>query len=244
MPRVFSQELLERLRSAKHVAILTGAGISAESGVPTFQGGFWGKYSPEELATVEGYIKDPKLVWDWYAERRRELRQIKPNAGHLALARLEQRGLRCTVITQNIDGLHQLAGSARVIELHGSLHRVKCFSENTLASGWENAAESPPRCPDCGAWLRPDVVWYGETLPPLALAEAMAASRACDLFFSIGTATQVYPAASLPQTALAAGVPVAEVNPDYTPFTAYATYVLRGPAGQVLPRLLAATWPA
>lgn len=244
MARVFAPELLERLRAAKHVAVLTGAGVSAESGVPTFQGGFWGKYSPEEMATAAGFRKNPSLVWDWYGARRRELANVQPNPGHYALAQLEQRGVRCTVITQNIDGLHQKAGSTRVIELHGSLLRAKCFScEAAAPAGWEQATQSPPPCAVCGSWLRPEVVWYGENLPPKAWDEALEASCDCDLFFSIGTASQVYPAASLPQEALRAGVPVAEINPDYTPLTAAMTYVLRGPSGQVLPELLAAAWP-
>lgn len=235
------------MRHARRLAVLTGAGISAESGVPTFrdaQTGLWANYRPEDLATPGAFRRNPKLVWEWYASRRTRLAQVEPNAGHRALAELERRVPAFTLATQNVDGLHQRAGSRRVIELHGNITRTKCFAEDTLVEDWPVTGEVPPRCPRCGGWLRPDVVWFGETLPPAALAEATQASRECDLFFSIGTSAVVQPAASLPYEALQRGHSVVEINPDVTALTPEATFPLRGPSGQVLPALLRAAFGA
>jgi NAD-dependent deacetylase len=243
-PSAFSlilPELVEVLRSASHVVVLTGAGISAESNIPTFRGaqtGLWAKYSPEELATPQAFRRNPKLVWDWYAWRRELVAQAKPNPGHLALVELEKRTPKFTLITQNVDGLHQRAGSRNVIELHGNINRIKCFEEGSIIDSWSPTPEVPPRCPHCNGYLRPDVVWFGETLPPQALRAASAAAQECDLFFSIGTSGLVQPAASLPYEALKRGVPVVEINPDETPLTPNVTYNLLGPAGQILPKLL------
>lgn len=239
--------LINALRVAKHVVALTGAGISAESGVPTFraaQTGLWAQYNPLELATPEAFRRNPRLVWEWYAWRRELVARAAPNPGHLALVEMERRVPRWTLITQNVDGLHQRAGSKAVIELHGNIQRVKCFREGDVVEAWEETGEVPPRCPRCGGPLRPDVVWFGEMLPPQALAEAFAAARACDLFLSIGTSGLVEPAASLPYEALRHGAVVVEVNPEETPLTAHATYALRGPAGRVLPALVRAAWGA
>lgn len=238
----FSPSLLQALHTARHIAVLTGAGISAESGVPTFQGGFWGQYSPEELATPEGFQKQPKLVWDWYGMRRNQLKDVQPNPGHAALAAMQQRVPKFTLITQNIDGLHQKAGNHGVIELHGSIHRVKCFQEGTLVEHWDDSREQPPRCAHCGAFLRPDVVWFGEMLPQDAIEAAQIAADDCDVFFSIGTATHVYPAAALPFDALHNGATVIEINPDITPLSTRATHSLRGSSGQILPQLVKAVW--
>ena len=241
----FPQNLLDALRKARRVAVLTGSGISAESGVPTFrdaQTGFWAKFRPEDLATPEAFQRNPKLVWDWYAWRRELVSQAQPNVAHLALVELERRLPQFSLITQNVDGLHQRAGSRNVIELHGNITRTKCFEEDVPVEKWTASGETPPRCPRCGGHLRPDVVWFGETLPPAALERALAASRSCDLFFSIGTSTLVHPAASLPFEALQRGAIVVEINPDPTPLTARAHHTLRGAAGEVLPALLRAAW--
>lgn len=233
-------ELIARLARAKRVAVLTGAGISAESGIPTFRDaltGLWARYDPLQLATPEGFARDPKLVWEWYAERRKRIAEVRPNPGHLALAALASRFPQFTLVTQNVDGLHQRAGSRAVIELHGNIGRVKCSRELTVVGEFAED-ESPPRC-KCGAFLRPDVVWFGELLPEQAMEQADEVARDCEVFFSIGTSAEVYPAAELPMTARAAGAAVVEINPEETPLTRHAHFALHGPAGVVLPQLLA-----
>ena len=234
----------EYLLRAKSVAVLTGAGISAESGIPTFRDaltGLWEKFRPEELATPEAFLANPKLVWEWYAWRRDKVAEAKPNAGHRALAAIEQsctaRGAAFTLITQNVDGLHQMAQSRNVIELHGNIRRVKCFDHHHPAATW-NRDQSPPRCAYCDSLLRPDVVWFGEMLPPDALERAMQAARECEVFLCVGTSTVVEPAASLPFVAKQSGAMVIEVNPQCTPLTEYARFSLRGAAGEVLPTLI------
>jgi NAD-dependent deacetylase len=231
------------LRAAQRVTALTGAGISAESGVPTFrdaQTGLWARYRPEELATPEAFRRNPGLVWDWYIWRRERVAQAHPNPGHRALAEMESRVPQFTLVTQNVDGLHRRAGSQNVIELHGNITRTKCFREGVVVEAWADTGEVPPRCPRCGGLLRPDVVWFGEALPTDALRAAIEASRSCEVFFSIGTSSVVEPAASLPYEALRYDATVVEVNPDETPLTPRATFVLRGPAGVVLPGLVRA----
>lgn len=239
--------LIDRLRSARSIAALTGAGVSAESGVPTFrdaQTGLWAKFDPRELATPSAFARNPKFVWDWYAWRREQVALARPNAGHLALAAIERRVSRFRLITQNVDGLHQAAGSTRVVELHGNIGRVKCSRGCGTVSRWVAAGpDEPPRCPACGAFLRPDVVWFEEMLSPEALAAADAAARQCDVLLVIGTAAEVYPAAALPDSARECGATVVEINPQPTALSAHVDHVLRGPAGVVLPGLLAATWP-
>ncbi len=244
MTLVLPDELIEAVRVARHWAVLTGAGVSAESGVPTFrdaQTGLWARYDPTELATPQAFRRNPKLVWDWYQWRRELVAKAVPNAGHLTLAQLEsrcsQQGTRFTLITQNVDGLHQRAGSRSIIELHGNLCRTKCFTEDRVVEAWPPTDEAPPHCPCCGGLLRPDVVWFGEALPRQALAAAEEAARACDVFFTIGTSALVQPAASLPLIALEHGAVVVEINPEETPLTAHVTCSLRGPAGTILPEL-------
>jgi NAD-dependent deacetylase len=243
---VFPDWLLQLLRQARHVAVLTGAGISAESGVPTFrdaQTGLWERFRPEELASPEAFRRDPRLVWEWYAWRRELVSRASPNAGHFALVELEKRLPTFTLITQNVDGLHQRAGSGLrfpVIELHGNIQRTKCFEEDQIVETWEETGEIPPRCPRCAGLLRPDVVWFGELLPAEALNAALAAAAGCDLFLSVGTSGLVEPAASLPFHALSAHTPVVEINPNPTPLSVLATIVLPGPAGEVLPALVKA----
>jgi NAD-dependent deacetylase len=241
-------ELIERgsahLRRARHVCVLTGAGISAESGIPTFrdaQEGMWAQYSPLDLATPEGFARDPELVWRWYEWRREMIRGAQPNPGHTALAQLAQRAPRLTLVTQNVDGLHQRAGSPAVLEYHGNILRDRCTAEQVVAERSEDSrAAALPRCASCGALLRPDVVWFGEMIPRRALVAADAAAADCDVFLSIGTSSLVYPAAGLAESALRRGVPVIEVNPNPTDLSAHADVVLTGPAGKVLPQLLQA----
>jgi NAD-dependent deacetylase len=233
--------LSQRMTAARSVAVLTGAGVSAESGVPTFRDaltGLWAKYRPEDLATPTAFRRNPKLVWEWYAWRRTLVAKAKPNAGHLALAAMESIFPEFTLITQNVDGLHQLAGSRNVVELHGNISKTKCFDEDTIVSQWEETDDIPPKCPSCGGQLRPAVVWFEEALPENAVEKALAATRTCELFLSIGTSTVVYPAAGLPATALDNGAMVVEINPQPTPFTDNATLSLRGAAGVVLPEIL------
>lgn len=235
--------LIDALRRARHVAVLTGAGISAESGVPTFreaQTGLWARFSPEDLATPEAFRRNPRLVWEWYAWRRDLVARAQPNPGHLALARLAGLVPRLTLITQNVDGLHERAGSGGVIELHGNIARTICSRDRAVVESWPEGDELPPGCPRCGAPLRPDVVWFGEHLPPEALSAAFAAASGCDLFLSVGTSAVVYPAAALPHAALEAGALVVEVNTEATELTPLVPYSLRGPAGAVLPALVAA----
>lgn len=235
------QELIGALGEAGRVAVLTGAGISAESGVPTFreaQSGLWERFRPEELATPEAFRQNPQRVWDWYAWRRQMILDTQPNAGHRALARWEKLAKDFTLMTQNVDGLHRRAGSAEPIELHGNLFRTICERERVVVEEWDEGGERPPRCPRCGARLRPDVVWFGEALPREALEAAFAASGSCDVFLSVGTSSLVYPAADLPFQALQSDAVVVEVNPRATPLSEHAHFSLRGRAGEVLPALV------
>ena len=242
-----SDALVERLRAAKRVVALTGAGVSAESGVPTFRDaltGLWATFDPLELATPSAFARNPKLVWDWYASRRAQVSQVEPNAGHVALARMESRVPGFLLATQNVDGLHARAGSRNLVELHGNIARVRCSREGRIVERWDEPADAlPPRCPACGAFLRPDVVWFEELLPAGALERAEAAARECDLLIVAGTSGEVYPAAALPQYAKASGARVVEANPSATPLSALADDCLRGPSASVLPALVEAAWP-
>jgi NAD-dependent deacetylase len=233
--------LIVALRDAVSVVALTGSGVSAESGVPTFreaQSGLWERYDPQELATPEAFDRDPRLVWEWYEWRRKLVSEAEPNPGHLALAELERRTPNFTLITQNVDGLHERAGSRAVIELHGNILRSKCSREGVLSEPEDGDESVPPRCPRCGANLRPDVVWFGEMLPPGMLDAASEAARGCDLLLSVGTSSLVYPAAALPYEALESGATLVEINPSETPLTQYATFALQSRAGEALPNLL------
>ena len=242
-----SAPLIQRLRTAKRVVVLTGAGVSAESGVPTFRDaltGLWATFDPLELATPSAFARNPKLVWDWYAERRAQLLQVAPNAGHLALAQLEARVPAFLLATQNVDGLHARAGSREIVELHGNISRVRCSREDRVVLRWDEPFDAmPPRCPACSAYLRPDVVWFEELLPARALERAEEAARDCDLLIVAGTSGEVYPAAAIPQYAKSAGARIVEVNPNPTPLSALADDVLRGPSASVLPALVEAAWP-
>lgn len=233
-------ELLERLLRARSVLVLTGAGMSAESGIPTFrdaQTGMWSKYRPEELATPEAFAADPHRVWQWYESRRSKVREAQPHAGHLALVELESLVGQLNIVTQNVDGLHQRAGSSRVTELHGNILRSKChLSLRPIGREWiEESAQSPPRSPYVqGGLARPDVVWFGEPLPSAAVEAAVDAAARCDFCLSIGTTSLVQPAASLPLYALEHGAALVEVNPAQTPLSVHADQCIRGRASEVL----------
>lgn len=237
-------QLRAELRTAETIVALTGSGISAESGIPTFreaQTGLWAQYDPQQLATPEAFMRDPELVWRWYEWRRKLVSETEPNSGHRALVDLEKHKTNFTLVTQNVDSLHQSAGNRNVIELHGNILRTICSAERMEVEPPESE-QKPPICPGCGAPLRPDVVWFGEMLPSGAMESASEASRECDLFLSIGTSSLVYPAASLPYEAKDAGATVVEVNPEDTPLTGLADYALRGTAGEMLPRLIEAAF--
>jgi NAD-dependent deacetylase len=240
MPEI-PEKVLEKLLEAKRVAVLTGAGISAESGVPTFRGdeGLWKKFSPEELANFDAFMKNPKMVWEWYNYRRRIVEEVQPNPGHRALVDLEELVPEVVIVTQNVDNLHQRAGSKKVIELHGNILRNRCLNcgRITTATNLE-FTDGVPRCPHCGGMLRPDVVWFGEMLPEDALQKAYGAAKNCDVFFSVGTSAVVYPAASLPEIAFRQGAFVIEINPEPTPVTDFAHVSLRGKSGEILPQIV------
>ncbi|HSM57207.1 MAG TPA: NAD-dependent deacylase [Candidatus Sulfomarinibacteraceae bacterium] len=241
--------LIRSLRRAQHVVVLTGAGISAESGIPTFrdaQTGLWAQYDPEELATPQAFRRNPQLVWDWYRWRRSLVKKASPNPAHHALVMMEQKTSRLTVVTQNVDGLHEQAGSSDVLELHGNIMRARCSAEEIVVApepGEGATDDELPHCPNCGALLRPDVVWFGEPLPEATLRAATAAIEACDLLLCVGTSALVHPAASLPFLAIQRGTSTAEINPQETPLSQWMDFELRGPAGAILPALVAQTWP-
>jgi len=236
--------VLKRLLNARHVMVLTGAGMSAESGIPTFrdaQTGIWAKFNPEELATPRAFANNPGRVWSWYEERRQKVRAAEPHAGHLALVKLQSILPSLTVVTQNVDELHQRSGSSRVIELHGSILRSVChLTSKPIENGWLAQSEDcPPRSPWAnGGLARPDVVWFGETLPEGAMNAAMEAAVRCDFCFSIGTTSLVQPAASLPLLALQHGACLVEINPRETPLSLHADFCLRGTAARELVRLV------
>lgn len=232
--------LLPLLHRTARVAALTGAGISAESGIPTFRGpeGYWKNHRPEELATPQAFQRDPRLVWEWYDMRRTRIAACAPNAGHATLARWEGRFADFAVITQNVDGLHQRAGSRRVIPIHGHIWEMRCTREETTILDYTTPLPNlPPHCPACGALYRPAVVWFGEALPMEALAECGRILDTCDVLLVIGTSGQVHPASTFPYTVLERGGAVIEINPTETPLSADATVSLRGPAAVVLPAI-------
>lgn len=270
-------ELIAELRAARRVVVFTGAGMSAESGIPTFRDrmtGLWAQADPMEIATPWAFRANPQRTWDWHVVLADKVRAAQPNAGHLAIAALEQAGLEVTVITQNVDALHHRAGSRAVVELHGNLLRLKSFVDEEAAF----AAESPticrtcdgyavwercdpyadrsdlaaielragpvPRCPGCGALLRPDVVWFGEPLAAEAIEAAWNAVDRCEVLFAVGASLEVEPAASLPWRALRNGARVIEVNPAPTELAGQCHAGIRGAAAEVLPELFGMIWPA
>jgi NAD-dependent deacetylase len=231
----------ELIAGAQDIVVLTGAGVSAESGVPTFrgEGGLWKQHRPEELATPEAFAQDPGLVWEWYDWRRQKISAAKPNPAHYALAELEKSRPEFLLVTQNVDGLHDLAGSRNIVELHGNIWRIRC-----TVCGKERVdraaplPELPPHC-QCGAMMRPDVVWFGEPLPHEALMVSMERAAATDLLMVIGTSAVVYPAAGVAQVAIQSGRSVIEINPDATEISGRVGVSLRGKAGEILPALIA-----
>jgi NAD-dependent deacetylase len=232
--------LIERLRAAQRIVAFTGAGISAESGLSTFrdtQTGLWAKYRPEDLATPQAFRRNPRMVWEWYEWRRGVAAKAEPNPGHYALAQIEAARPGFFLATQNVDGLHARAGSRTLVELHGNIRRTICFDHAHPAERWNPVDEPPPLCAQCGSLLRPDVVWFGEPLRGDALQRAQQATAQCDLFLSIGTSTMVYPAAELPFIAGSSGATVIEINPDFTPLSKLAHFVLREKAGVALPAI-------
>lgn len=269
-------ELIEKLRACKKVAVFTGAGISAESGIPTFrdaQAGLWAKFNPQEVASADAFRKNPQLVWDWYVHRARFIREAAPNAGHRAITELQSLLPEVTVITQNIDNLHQKAGSRSVLELHGSMFRLKAFAgpdevpdpaisevichvcdgyavhehcdhyaTKEDLSAIELKAGPVPRCPGCGAMLRPDIVWFGEPLDITILESAMRVADGCDLMICIGSSLEVQPAGSIPVMAKRAGAAIIEINPEPTFLSEHADIFIQGKAAEVLPALVVAVW--
>lgn len=236
----FTRTLLDHLRSVEKVAVLTGAGISAESGVPTFRGenGLWKKYRPEELANFDAFMSNPSLVWEWYNYRRDLISGIQPNPGHYALAELEPMYRSFTLITQNVDGLHRLAGSKHILELHGNIMINRCISCGTVASDVQGPQDTDlPHC-ECGELLRPDVVWFGESLPERELRLAFDAAESCDVFFSIGTSGIVQPAASFPLVAKQNGAYVVEINVEETVLSSHMDETVFAPSGEVMPQLV------
>jgi NAD-dependent deacetylase len=229
-------DVAKRLVQSERVAVLTGAGISAESGVATFRDpdGLWSRFSPQELASMDGFLANPERVRDWYAYRRSVIDSVEPNAGHRSLAELERLVPHFTLATQNVDRLHLRAGSQNVLEVHGNLIENRCNTCDWI----DDAHHERLECERCGGVMRPNVVWFGEMLPQEVFRAAEDAARSCDVFLTVGTSAEVYPAASLPYEARAHGAFVVEVNPSATPFTPHAHASLRGPSGVVLPAVL------
>lgn len=237
------------LREVERLVVTTGAGMSRESGIPTFRdalSGLWARYDPEELATEAGFRRHPARVFGWYAWRRRLVSAAVPHAGYHALVALERLVSSVTIVTQNVDGLHRRAGSRRVLELHGSLERFSCvdarhpYPGDAIGSPEADTECEPPLCPQCGSWVRPDVVWFGEMLPERVTTEAWELAASCQAMLVVGTSGLVHPAAQLPFIARDAGATVIEVNPEATDVSAVAHIVCRGPAGTILPALVAA----
>jgi NAD-dependent deacetylase len=247
--------LIQKLQTAKHLVVLTGAGVSAESGIATFRDaltGLWENYDAETLASEDGFLADPALVWGWYEWRRNKVLQSNPNPAHVAIAKLATAVPKFTLVTQNVDDLHERAGSQNVLHLHGSLHHPRCLNCNTP---YELPVEStqqevqlkesriePPKCLLCDGDIRPGVVWFGESLPVDSWEDSVEACEQCDVMLIVGTSAAVYPAASLPHIANKNGATVVQVNPMVTSFNAIATYNFHGKAGEILPQLYAAAF--
>ncbi|MDT7923633.1 MAG: NAD-dependent deacylase [Chlorobiota bacterium] len=234
------EQAAQLLCAARRVVVFTGAGISAESGIPTFRdpGGLWEQFRPEELATPEAFERNPDRVWAWYWQRRAVMAAAEPNAGHRALAQMEPLFEEFTIVTQNIDRLHQRAGSRRVLELHGTIFEQHCHRCGRLYDGEELPADRAPVCPVCGGRVRPSVVWFGELLPSSVFQAAQSAAERCHVLLSIGTSGEVYPAAGIVWQAKLHGAAVVEINPRWTELSGLADVRIPAPAAQVLPELL------
>lgn len=253
---MISAELIDTLQHCKHLVVFTGAGVSSESGIPTFRDaltGLWANYDPRSLASEAAFLADPAFVWGWYEWRRKKVLRSSPNPAHVTIAQLANCVPKLTVITQNVDDLHERAGSTDVIHLHGSLHKPRCFICNDVydlpMTDYSTPADepvqdriAPPLCPYCYGNIRPGVVWFGEALPEMAWEQAVAATQDCDLFLMIGTSGLVWPAANLPYVAKNKRTPVVQINPERTDFDLSATYNLAGKAGDLLPQLYAAAF--
>lgn len=235
----FSVELLEKLANAKNIGVLTGAGISAESGIATFRGhdGLWKKFKPEELASIDAFLKNPELVWEWYEHRRKIIHNVKPNPAHFTLVEMETFYPELTISTQNVDGLHILAGSKNILELHGNILNNRCNNCGKIFKKIGFKKGKPlPQC-ECGGMIRPDVVWFGETLPAKVLEESFNVAAKSDIYFSIGTSSIVYPAAMLPIEAKQYGAYVIEINLEKTSLSSRVQASFLGKAGEILPEL-------
>ena len=232
-----------KLRSAKSVSVLTGAGISADSGVPTFRGaeGLWKQYRAEELASPDAFARDPKLVWEWYSWRRELIATKVPNSAHEALALLAGQSLSFVLMTQNVDGLHRMAGSQNVLEMHGNIWKVRCTKCSTVTDNRDLPIVFPPECSACGGLLRPHIVWFGESLDPNILDRCMHALQSCDVLLVIGTSGVVQPAASFALMAKSAGAYTVEINLDPTPSSGGMDLVINGKAKDVVPLLVSQT---
>uniref|UniRef100_A0A832DHI0 NAD-dependent protein deacylase n=1 Tax=Ignavibacterium album TaxID=591197 RepID=A0A832DHI0_9BACT len=235
----FSKEFIDKLSESKRIVFFTGAGISAESGIPTFRGkdGIWNKLKPEELANFNAFLRNPQMVWEWYNHRKKIIHDSKPNAGHLAIAEFEKYFDDVAVVTQNIDNLHRRAGSTKIYELHGNIKRNYCIKCHTFYNEELEFSEGVPKC-KCGGLIRPDVVWFGEFLPADQLEESEKAAIRSDMFFVAGTSAVVYPAAGLVYTAKRSGSFIVEVNIEETEVTSIADVSFFGGAGKVLPAIL------
>ena len=237
------ERISKRFDDAEEIVLVTGAGVSADSGIPTFRDGMtglWNNVNPDQVANIQGFLDDPDRVWQWHAALKTLIDQKRPNHGHDAIAEFERMffGKRFTVITQNIDGYHAKVGNSRVFEIHGSIHRLRCFRHCGFLQYWEDANTYPIKCPSCGAATRPDVVWFGEPLNEDLFAFAEAAVLNADIVFSVGTSLTVHPVARFPQMAKDSGALVVEVNPFETPFSSTADMSFRQGAGEFFPQFL------
>lgn len=246
-------DLIHALRAAQHVVVFTGAGISAESGIPTFRDaltGLWERFDVEALATPDAFKRDKELVWGWYEWRRAKVMLAQPNPGHMAIASLAKRVPKVSVITQNVDDLHERAGSQNIVHLHGSMlaprcsvcSRLHCMPPGIPQEPQGGRRLSPPLCTLCGGDVRPGVVWFGEEMPQAELAKAFATAKDCDLLISVGTSGQVYPAAQIPDLAARSGADVIGVNLSERDLPGAAKWKLVGPSGEILPRLVQAAF--
>ncbi len=236
-----SKKLKYLLQDVESICVLTGAGISAESGVATFRGtnGLWSKLKPEELASFDAFMRNPELVWEWYNYRKKIIHEVKPNPAHYALVKLEEIIKDFTLVTQNIDNLHFRAGSKNVFELHGNIERSYCIKCKTFYENVEVTLDNKiPKCSNCGGIIRPDVVWFGEMLPEEIFESAIKAAKRCELFFSIGTSAVVFPASGLPLSAKSNGAYVVEINTEFTEISNKLDETLTGKAGDILPQIV------
>jgi len=228
----------QKLKDSRKIVFVTGAGISQESGIPTFRGkdGYWRKYDPMKLASIDAFYDDPKLVWEWYDDRRKNILDVKPNEGHFAISQMEE-FKDVVVLTQNIDGLHQRSGSTNVLELHGSIIRIKCTVCDFIDNITENFESLPPKC-KCGSMLRPDVVWFGEPLPQNIWQSAIKEASICDVMIIVGTSLVVSPANTLPVYAKQNGAILIEVNPEKTIMSNDMALSIQATSAEVLPKML------